>query len=98
MARVAGDQYLVRRFPGEEVLTVSEVTILERRVDVDLVCRLLLENKKKLRKAESPTFLVVGSPIGNPIRALRNREEMLFQFRKRDAALNGDAVIDDVQI
>src|SRR5436190_291874 len=50
------------------------------------------------REAESPVFLIVGSPIRNPIWMRGQTEQVLFQSGERHPAVNRHTVVDHVKI
>jgi hypothetical protein len=85
VTRVARDQHLVGRAPGEDALAVGQVARLERRVDADLILVLRQRDHVAMAQAESPVRLVVGRAVGDPVGMLGQRVEMWLQLRQRHA-------------
>ncbi len=51
-----------------------------------------------MAQAETPALVIVGGPVGDPVRKFGYGEEMFPQLRKRKFRMHGHAVIDDVQV
>ena len=98
MAGVRRNEHLVVGFTGEVALAVGELTVLERAVDADLVLVVGELAKRPVAQTEAPGFAVIRRPIGNPVRALGNRREVLLQLGKSHARAHRSAVVDDVQV
>ena len=70
MARVAGEQYFTPRLTRQEQLTVSQVTIRERGIDVHFVFVVRELLTLAMAETETPCLAVIGRSIGNPVRVL----------------------------
>src|SRR5688572_1773376 len=91
MADVTGDQDLPLRFSEEEELAVGQRARRQRRVDEDLVFSFLEAEELVMRQAETPLLPVIGGPIRDQVRLVRERKEVRSQLRKRELCKIGRA-------
>lgn len=97
VADVAGDDHLVGDLPGDHVLGVGEVAVLQRGVDAHLVVAFGHRVQGVLRQAEPPLRLVVTGAVRNPVRVVRQGVQVLAQLRQRQGPRHRDAVAEYVQ-
>src|SRR5882724_2653563 len=98
MARVTRDQHLVISRPLDPMFAVSQMPGFESGVDANFVCSFLQLLKFPMAETKSPCFTIVGGAIRNPIRRVRQGEEMWSQFRQRHSSPHWHAVIENMQI
>src|SRR5690349_6147278 len=98
MTNVTGNEYFLGRASGNQQLAVGKVAVGERRVDAHFVFVVGQSRKLIVGKAKSPGGTVVGRTIGDPLRVIRIREQVLLQLGKAQACVYRNAVADDMQI
>ena len=99
MTRVRRHQDLaVGRARKDELAVRQGAAIVERRVDADLVLAVVERRGLVGRQAEPPCAGVVGRPVRDPGRSVRERVQVLAQLGERHAPVDGFAVADDVQV
>ena len=76
MACVRRNQHFVDSFTGDIIFAVRQMTILERSVDTNLVFAFAEMQESAVTQAKPPALLVIASPVGNPIRMIRQGEQM----------------------
>jgi hypothetical protein len=68
------------------------------RINADLVVAVGQRLQLPLGQAESPRLAVVRSAIGDPVRCLRQAEQMLLQLRQPHPPANRHTVVQHVQV
>src|ERR1700730_243673 len=71
---------------------------LEGGVYADIVFPLLHLFQPPLAQAKSPSFLIIGSAVRNPVRHFRQCEEVGPEFSKQHLSVNWNAVVQHVKI
>src|ERR1700733_1605216 len=98
MAGMTGDNNLIARLPWQIAFAVCEQSVLEARVDADLVVSFVHGQELGVGETETPILFVIGRSIGYPIRLLRDREQMCLQVTQRHRRLDRYAVIHYVEV
>src|SRR5581483_5320406 len=98
MAGMTGDQDFLGRPPSDVALTIGEISVLQARIDADLVFILLESQQLVVRKAETPAFLVVGCTVRNPVGVLGDGVQLRLEFAERHRRAHRNAVTHDLQV
>lgn len=69
--------------PRDEVLAVSERSVLEARIDADVILCILELLELAVCQTEAPVLLVVGGAVRDPVGTVGEGVEMTQEFGKR---------------
>jgi hypothetical protein len=97
MAGVGGEEDFVVGSALDAELAVAEVAGLEGGINTDLKFVVGKGIELALGQTEAPSFLVVGGAIGDPIRRIREREEMFAEFGEAHFPANRSTIVKDVE-
>src|SRR5882724_1311298 len=98
MAGMARDQYFIRTFPWQIILTVGQVSWLQGRIDKDFILFVRQFEQLSMTETKSPVIFVVRSSVRDPIRMLRKSKYVLFQHGKRNFLLDGNTIVHHMKI
>lgn len=97
MAAVAGDQNFVFGLAGDEQLAVGQAAVFQARINADLVSPFFQLEEIVIRETEAPVFPVVRGAVGDQVWLVGKGEEVRFEFFQRHGAVDGHAVIQNMQ-
>ena len=95
---MAREQYFVVGFTLDPEFTVSQMSRVQGGIDINVVFSWFKLVELTLGQAKAPVLLVVGSPVGDPVRVFRNREQVGPKFRQRHGPVYRSTVIQYMQV
>ena len=95
---MTGDEDLVVGRTLQPVFAVGQASGLKGRVDADLVGLILQAFKLAVAEAKPPVFPVIRRTIRNPVRCIRQREQVRPEFAERHRLVHRDAVVQHVEV
>jgi len=98
MTGVAANQHLTLPFPLEVALSVGEIPLFQGGIYTDFIHLIFQLEELSVTQAKSPSLVVVGVAVRDPLRIFRKSEQMWPQFFERHLLMNRDAVAHDVKI
>ena len=82
----------------QKEFAIGEIPVLEARVDADLILTILERFTLRVGQTETPVFLVIRRPPGNPFGLFWDRVEMGLKRFEGEMLANRNAVADDMEI
>lgn len=95
---MGGNQHFILTPPRQHYFSVCEMPLGQRGIDTHVVLFVRQAEQLMVTETEPPALLVVGGPVGNPVRMVGKCMQVLLQLGEAHSSAYGAAIPDYMEV